>query len=625
MKLNKDSRWHFSTQLIVVFLVACLVAAISADAWVRNLETDYLISTYNNKNAQTATLLARSAVIPILQSDLAELDELLKAIRQVDETLIYVEAKDTSGTLLSKAGSNDSIVSDAPDSIQKLSNTVAYQGDPLATIEMTWDTRSIRESVNRHVNLIRWIVLSTVALLSMVLFSSLKRLVADPVDSINKKLQAISKGESTPKIKQHPLISKEFSYLSYIANQLDTQYQEQLETQKSLAIERDKAEAANNTKNEFLGVISHELRTPINGTLGLLEVLMNDKTLSQEQADNVSVAYSSTDSLLAIVSNILDFSTIESGKLQIKTLELNLKQLINEVVSSASSSAEKKGLRISCELTPDVPDTLMADPMRIRQILNNLLLNAIKFTETGSITVSTEQVSQSDDDVQIRLSVTDTGIGISEEAQASLFTSFSQLDNSSTRKHGGTGLGLTINRELVNAMSGYITVDSQVGRGSTFSVTLPFKRIKQSAKQQKQSATELPPLHGTVLLAEDNPVNTMVAKKMLSSFGLTVIHASNGAKAVESFKQDVFAAVLMDIQMPEMDGYDATLSIREWEKQQQCEQTPIIALTANVLSADRAHCFEVGMDDFLPKPIKMAALHKTLDHWLQKENANLSA
>ena len=619
MKLDKDSRWHFSTQLIVVFLVACIVAAVSADAWVRHIETNYLLANYNEKNKQTATLLARSVVTPVLQSDLAELDGLVNATLESDPTLIYLKVVDTSALLLSQTGQEERTKAINPEFLHELWTPVAHDEEHLADIYIAWDTVSLHESVSRHVNLIRWVVLLTVALLSMVLFSSLRHLVANPVNMINQKLQAISHGESTPKINQHPLISKELSFLSHMANRLDNQYQEQLETQKSLAIERDKAEAANKTKNEFLGVVSHELRTPINGVLGMLEILMKDKALNQEQVDNITVAHSSADSLLSIVSNILDFSDIEAGKLKLKMLELNLRQLVNEVVSMASSSAKEKGLKIECQLNQNVPENLLGDPVRLRQILSNLLLNAIKFTETGSITVTTDLISQENGEAQVRLSVADTGIGIKPDHQEELFASFYQNDNSSTRQHGGTGLGLAINSKLVYAMGGDITVDSELGKGSTFSITLPFKIVERKPAQPKQTLSDLAPLSGTLLLAEDNMVNTMVATKMLRSFGLTVVHGANGAKAFEAYKNGSFDVVLMDIQMPEMDGYEATESIRQWEAEQQMGHTPIIALTANVLTADRAKCFEVGMDDFLAKPIKMANLHKTLVHWLDKK------
>lgn len=617
MKLNKDSRWHFSTQLVVVFLVTCIIAVVSADAWVRHFETSYLLANHHKKNEQTATLLSHSTVTPIQQNAQAELDTLVKAIFQVDKTLTKVKVIDTEGKTLVQAARENA--EENSKYTQELSVPVKYKGKKLADIYIIWDTTSIHDDVSHHVDLIRWMILLTVGLLSLVLFSSLKRLVADPVEMINQKLQAISNGKSTPKIQQNPLISKEFSFLSFIANRLDDQYQEQLDTQRSLAVAKDKAEAANTTKNEFLGVVSHELRTPINGVLGLLELLMKDKTLNPEQVDHVTVAHASADSLLSIVSNILDFSSIESGKLQIKNLELNLRQLMNEVTSMVSTNADKKGLTLGCHFDQNVPENLLGDPVRIRQILSNLLLNAVKFTEEGSIIAKAELLSKTDKTAQVRFSVTDTGIGIPEDKQEGLFASFYQGDASSTRKHGGTGLGLAINHKLVSAMGGDITVDSESGKGSTFYFTLPFKILKQRTVKPKQVTEELAPLTGTLLLAEDNPVNKMVATKMLRSIGLTVEHAVNGAVAFELFKESSFDAVLMDIQMPEMDGYESTRCIRQWEKEEQKSTTPIIALTANVLTEDRAKCFEVGMDDFLAKPIKIKDLHKSLQHWLEEK------
>lgn len=624
MKFNKDSRWHFSTQLVVVFLVTCLIAAISADAWVRHVETDYLLEKYHQKNSQSAAILSRSAIAPVMQNDLAELDELIKAMFQADHSLIFAKVTNSQGLLLGQKGRQEPVDKINKEHVHQLRIPIIYKDLELARIDIAWDSTTLRDDISHHVNLIRWMILMTVALLSMVLFSSLKRLVTNPVEKINYKLQAISDGKSTEKIIQNPLLSKELSFLSHIANRLDKQYQEQLETQKSLAIARDKAEEANNTKNEFLGVMSHELRTPINGVLGLLELLMKDKNLNSEQVNHVTVAHASADSLLSIVSNILDFSNIEAGKLEIKKLELNLRQLVNEVVSMISTTAEKKGLSLTTEFDQNIPENLLGDPVRIRQILSNLLLNAIKFTETGGVCVRVDLIGKTGETAEVRIAVIDTGIGITTEQQKELFSSFYQGDSSSTRKHGGTGLGLAINQELIYAMGGNIAVESEVHKGSTFCFTLPFKvstdhlKIKQP---KTPSSDELPPLTGTLLLVEDNPVNKMVATKMLRSLGLQVKHAVNGVEAVEVFKQAIFDAVLMDIQMPEMDGYDATKYIRAWEKKKTHTHTPIIALTANVLTEDRARCFEVGMDDFLAKPIKISDLHSMLEDWLESKEA----
>lgn len=614
-KLNKDSRWHFSTQLIVVFIVACLVAALSAHAWMSHFESDYLVKSYHQKSNQSAAILARASMTPIVQNDLAELEDMISAIFEADPSLVYTHITNTKNLTLLEIGSEQEVATITPEHLHRISTPVIHSGSRLGNIDIVWDSTLLYGDIGHYVNLTHWVVIITVALLSMVLYSSLTRLVTNPVTKINQKLRAISNGHSTPKITQNPFISKEFSFLSHIANRLDVQYQEQLETQRKLAIARDKAEAANTTKNEFLGVVSHELRTPINGVLGLLELLMKDKSLTREQSKHVNIAHASADSLLGIVSNILDFSDIEAGKLTIKHLDVNLHQLTNEVVSMVSTTADKKGIKLSCEIAANVPDNVMGDPVRIRQVLSNLLLNAIKFTEQGNVWVKVECLETTQKTATLRFSVKDTGIGITPEQQEQLFSSFYQGDTSSTREHGGTGLGLAIAHKLVTAMSGNIAVDSTPGQGSTFCFTVPLDIVMVAENQtNSQSAAEaVTSLSGKVLLVEDNPVNKMVATKMLNTFGLEVVHAEHGGIALEQFKAKRFDVVLMDIQMPEMDGYSATLAIRDWENTESLQATPIIALTANVLTEDRTRCFEVGMDDFLAKPIKMNQLHDCLE------------
>jgi len=619
MTSNKNNRWRLSTQLSVVFGATCLVAVILADIWIRHFETDYLLTNFEEKNKQTALLLSHTIVTPLLQNDLAELDEHITAMLNVDDTLLQVRVLNPAGTLLSSSNHKQKVPL-APDhpSIQHIRLPVNADEQHIANIEIAWDSTFLHQNISHHVNLMRGMVLFTLGLLSLVLLNSLTRLVVFPVNKINHKLQALTKGSSTEQIHPNRLLSKELHFLSHVSNQLDDLQQQQLEAQKSLAIAKDKAEAANTTKNEFLGVVSHELRTPINGVLGLLELLMKDKTLSDEQANHINIAHASTDSLLAIVSNILDFSTIEAGKMEVKSLELNLRQLVNEVSSMFTSSAINKGLSLSSHNDPELPESLMGDPMRIRQVLSNLILNGIKFTDQGSITVTTSLVEQNQDTAMVRISVTDTGIGIDKQQQDSLFSSFYQADTSATRRHGGAGLGLAITHKLVSAMQGKVTLDSQLGQGSTFCFTLPLKIMRTPQITPTTQTDDLPLLHGKLLLAEDNPVNKLVAMKMLRSFGLKVVHAKHGQEAVELFCQEHFDAVLMDIQMPEMDGYQATTCIRKWETEEHREHTPIIALTANVLSEDRARCFTVGMDDFLAKPIKIKTLHHTLQEWLQK-------
>ena len=629
MKFSKDTRWHLSAQISAVLVVTCILVALIGDNVLRTLESGYLLGKLNEKNQQTAQLIASTSVLPILQSDFDALDTHLAAMINVDPSLLYGSVEDTNAKMIGFAGQqqyNPYAPEYNVDSgqfpgtrLQHLAVPVIHENEPIAVLYMGWNTSEVITRVENHVNRVRWVLIAPLVLLALAYLLSLRLLVLTPIRKINDKLSAMSRGKRTKDITQHPLISKELSYLAFIVNRLQTLQDEEAITRRSLDASIKKAEAANITKNEFLGVISHELRTPINGVLGLLELLLKDRQLSKEQMEQIQVAHSSTDSLLAIINNILDFSTIEAGKLELRKLDFNLGQLINEVGSMLSGSAKNKGLILTIKNSPALPDTLQGDPMRVRQVLSNLTLNAIKFSDQGTITLETELLGINKQVATIKISVHDMGIGIAKDVQKDLFLSFVQADTSNTRRHGGTGLGLSISQKLVQAMGGTIQVESELGRGSVFSFTLPMPIVSQdkTVSPSSTATTELSKLSGKLLLAEDNPVNKMVAMKMLKSFGLDVTHAANGKIACERYRTDQYDVVLMDIQMPEMDGHEATVCIRQCEVDQGRAQTPIIALTANVLSEDRARCFSSGMNDFLSKPIRMSDLHETLKRWLE--------
>jgi signal transduction histidine kinase/ActR/RegA family two-component response regulator len=635
VKFSKDTRWHLSTQISAVLVVTCILVALTGDHFVRRLESEYLLTKLSEKHQQTAQLVANTSVVSILQSDFDELDAHLSAALSMDSTLLYGRVEDHDARIIGIAGEEQYDphapdyrleISKLPDAtFQHLTQSIEHDGEHIATLHMGWNTNEVVQQVERHVNKIRWILIAPLILLALFYLLSLRVFILAPVRKINDKLDAMAAGKRTKDITQHPLISKEFSFLAYIVNRLQALQDEEAVTRRSLAQSIKKAEAANVTKNEFLGVVSHELRTPINGVLGSLELLLKDKNLSAEQLEQIQVAHSSTDSLLAIISNILDFSNIEAGKLELKQLDFNLGQLVDEVGSMLSGSAKNKGLTLTTNNAPELPDTLKGDPMRVRQVLSNLILNAIKFSDQGTITLETELLGIKDKVATIKVLVRDMGIGISSDVQKDLFSSFVQADTSNTRRHGGTGLGLSISQKLVQAMGGVIEVESELGRGSVFSFTLPLSIVDQE-KTKTPTATkpqDLPQLSGKLLLAEDNPVNKMVAMKMLKSFGLEATHASNGRVACELYRENEFDVVLMDIQMPEMDGHEATVCIRQCEAEQKRKQTPIIALTANVLSEDRARCFSSGMNDFLSKPIRMTDLHETLKRWLEADKPDI--
>ncbi len=375
-----------------------------------------------------------------------------------------------------------------------------------------------------------------------------------------------------------------------------------------LLAERSRAEAEATAKSEFLAVMSHEIRTPLNGVLGSISLLDRASMTSADRA-LLDTARASAEHLLHLLNDILDFSKLEAGRVELDDANFELRRLLEGVVDAVRSRAEAKGLFLDCRLAPELPASLRGDPGRLRQILFNLLGNAVKFTEAGWVRLEAVRAQGSDGEPALEISVADSGIGISDEIRPLLFRHFTQADRSITRRYGGTGLGLAICGQLVALMQGEITVESKPGRGSVFRLRLPLRLglpslIDQPVQPGRPVLVPLPAL--SLLVAEDNPTNQMILGTMLRQLGHQVSIASNGIEACAMLRQGQYDLVLMDMQMPEMDGLAATRVIRAMPEP--CAKVPIVAVTANALAGDRERCLAAGMNGFVTKPIEVGSL-----------------
>ncbi len=453
-------------------------------------------------------------------------------------------------------------------------------------------------------------------LLTFVLAKRLALRISQPISAMAQAVKAIEAGNFQTTLPAHDKaeLGDLARHINSLAKGLEQANKEQQVTIEQLVNTREESEKANRAKSDFLAMMSHELRTPMNGVLGMLQLLETTE-MTREQAEYSALATESTEHLLKVINDILDFSRIERDAIELESIQFNVLELIQSSVQVFQHSAQQRGLQLQQQIQAGLEQIeVQGDPTRIRQILVNLLGNALKFTEEGSICISVEWHPLDTHVLWLTCAVKDTGIGISTDRLEHMFDAFQQADTSISRRYGGTGLGLPIARTLAEHMGGTLRAESAEDQGTLFTLEIPLAFRQQPQKSISEEA--LSDSNGCgylVLLVEDNPVNQTVIEAMLRSLGYQVCLVGDGAQAVHKASNFEYSAILMDCRLPIMDGYEATRQIRLLPNQL---DTPIIALTANALQGDREACLAAGMDDYLAKPFKRIDLQRILQRWL---------